>query len=110
MTLFDVVFSGNGIIAENGELLAESTRFCMDEQLIYTEIDIERLQNDRRQNSSYMSCRTGKDNNYRTVKFELPTTQVNLLSRKIGAYPFACCIACPHSCAATPTAATLSLA
>lgn len=84
----DVVFSGNGIIAENGELLAESTRFCMDEQLIYTEIDIERLQNDRRQNSSYMSCRTGKDNNYRTVKFELPTTQVNLLSRKIGAYPF----------------------
>ena len=84
----DVVFSGNGIIAENGELLAESTRFCMDEQLIYTEIDIERLQNDRRQNSSYMSCRTEKDNNYRTVKFELPTTQVNLLSRKISAYPF----------------------
>ena len=34
----------------------------------------------------------------------------NALLIEIGAYPFACCIACPHSCAATPTAATLSLA
>lgn len=50
----DLVFAGNGIIAENGNLLAESPRFTMEEQLTISEIDIENLQNDRQVNTSFM--------------------------------------------------------
>ena len=50
----DLVFAGNGIIAENGNLLEESPRFTMQEQLIISEIDVENLQNDRRVNTSFM--------------------------------------------------------
>lgn len=50
----DLVFAGNGIIAENGTLLEESPRFTMQEQLVISEIDIENLQNDRQINTSFM--------------------------------------------------------
>ena len=41
----DVVFAGNGLIYENGSLLARSERFSMEEQLIISEIDVERILN-----------------------------------------------------------------
>ena len=50
----DLVFAGNGIIAENGTLLRESERFSMEEQLVISEIDIHNIQNDRRINTSFM--------------------------------------------------------
>ena len=55
----DLVFAGNGIIAENGNLLAESPRFTMEEQLVISEIDIETLQNDRQVNTSFMYGASG---------------------------------------------------
>lgn len=50
----DLVFAGNGMIAENGNLLEESPRFTMQEQLVISEIDVENLQNDRLVNTSFM--------------------------------------------------------
>ena len=44
----DLVFGGHCIIAENGALLAESKRFCRDSQLIVADLDVERLDGDRR--------------------------------------------------------------
>lgn len=49
----DVVFAGNGLIYENGTLLARSERFSMDEQLIISEIDVERLRAERRINTTF---------------------------------------------------------
>ena len=49
----DVVFTGNGMIYENGTLLAESERFKPGEQLVISDIDLERLDNDRLRNSSF---------------------------------------------------------
>lgn len=37
----DVVYGGNAIAYENGQLLAESERFALDSQLIITQIDVE---------------------------------------------------------------------
>lgn len=51
----DLVFSGNSMIAENGALLAEADRFSFDNQLIQSEIDIDRLRNDRLRNKSFSS-------------------------------------------------------
>lgn len=49
----DVVFAGNGLIYENGNLLARSERFCMEEQLIINEIDVECIRAERRVNTTF---------------------------------------------------------
>ncbi|MFN3979924.1 MAG: NAD(+) synthase [Caldilinea sp.] len=49
----DVVYSGHGLIAENGALLAESERFQMDTQMIVADIDVQRLDHERIKNSSF---------------------------------------------------------
>lgn len=49
----DVVYSGHGLIAENGALLTESERFQMDTQMIVADIDVQRLDHERVKNSSF---------------------------------------------------------
>ncbi len=49
----DVVFSGHCMVAESGVVLAESERFRFDTQIIYADIDFERIQHDRLCNSSF---------------------------------------------------------
>ena len=49
----DVVFAGNGLIYENGTLLAHHERFSLEEQLIVSEIDVERLRAERRVNTTF---------------------------------------------------------
>lgn len=49
----DVVFAGNGLIYENGYLLARSERFCLEEQLIINEIDVECVRAERRVNTTF---------------------------------------------------------
>ena len=49
----DLVFSGHCMVAENGIMLAESERFRFDTQIIYADIDLERIQHERLCNSSF---------------------------------------------------------
>jgi len=49
----DVVFAGNALIYENGTLLAQSKRFSLDEQLVISEIDVERINMERRTNTTF---------------------------------------------------------
>ena len=49
----DLAFSGHSLIAENGQILAESERFAFTSQLLCVDVDLERLQNERRKNSSF---------------------------------------------------------
>ena len=49
----DVVFAGNGLNYENGYLLARSERFCLEEQLIINEIDVECIRAERRVNTTF---------------------------------------------------------
>lgn len=53
----DVVFAGNGLIYENGTLLAASERFLLEEQLVISEIDVEFLRTERRVNTTFAACR-----------------------------------------------------
>ena len=86
----DLVFAGNGIIAENGNLLEESPRFTMQEQLIISEIDIENLQNDRRVNTSFMhGASTLLPEETIVVPFALSETSGDpVLTRPIDPHPF----------------------
>ena len=49
----DVVFGGKTIIAEDGHVLAEAERYCLEPQLTMAEIDIDRIGSERRQNTSF---------------------------------------------------------
>lgn len=86
----DLVFAGNGIIAENGNLLAESARFTMKEQLVTSEIDIESLQNDRQVNTSFMygAYELLKDKASETIHFQLETSKEFTFTRSIDPHPF----------------------
>ena len=53
----DVVFAGNALIYENGTLLASGKRFSFEEQVVISEIDVERLRTERRVNTTFASCR-----------------------------------------------------
>ncbi len=54
----DLVFAGKGLIAENGTLLAESERFCMDSQLLVRDIDVEKLKVLRRTQTTFTDLTT----------------------------------------------------
>ena len=82
----DLVFGGNGIIAENGTILAESRRFCDTAQLVATETDIERLMCERRQNTGFSSYTDTAD--YREIEIVLPDYKNTPLTRSIEPYPF----------------------
>ena len=76
----DVVYSGHNLIAENGKLLAESTR--LGSGILYTEIDVERLEIDRRKNTLFET-----EDSHVCVPFHLNETQTNL-TRLIDPSPF----------------------
>ncbi len=52
----DLVYAGNGLIYENGVLLAEGKRFTMESQIHCAQIDIEMLRAERRINSTYVNA------------------------------------------------------
>ena len=85
----DLVFAGNGIIAENGNLLAESPRFTMEEQLVISEIDIETLQNDREVNTSFMYGTSGlPKEKAQVVDFQVRIPDGFSLTRPVDPHPF----------------------
>lgn len=85
----DLVFAGNGIIAENGSILGESPRFTMEEQLIISEIDVEKLQNDRQTNTSFMhGAGTLLQEETRKIGFSLDSSETFVLTRHIDPHPF----------------------
>ncbi len=85
----DLVFAGNGIIAENGNLLAESPRFTMEEQLAISDIDIETLQNDRLANTSFMYGASDLlKEKVQIVDFQLQVPDRFSLTRPVDPHPF----------------------
>ncbi|RHV66172.1 MULTISPECIES: NAD(+) synthase [Clostridia] len=77
----DVVYSGHNLIAENGSLLAESRRFCNES--IYTELDIARLNEERRRMSTFPAS----NETYINIEFSLKEEQTEL-TRFVDPAPF----------------------
>ena len=77
----DVVYSGHNLIAENGRILAEAKRFC--NETVYSEIDVFRLDAERRRMTTFEMCNDG----YMEIGFELKIEDT-VLSRPIDPMPF----------------------
>ncbi len=78
----DMVFSGHNIISENASILSESKRFTQG--IIYGDIDVERLQYERRRSTTFCNTFNGK---YVIKKFAMAKRAVNL-ERKFPKTPF----------------------
>jgi NAD+ synthase (glutamine-hydrolysing) len=89
----DLAWDGQALIAENGNLLAESRRFSTESQLIFSEIDLDRLSQDRsRQTTFVQNVLRERDHlqRYRTVScsLDVPTSEVLLLRRTVERFPY----------------------
>ena len=78
----DLVFGGQNLITENGTCLAESKRFA--NETIFADMDMERLNNERRRLSTYPVLNTGS---YVTVGFHITEEEYDL-ERPIDPMPF----------------------
>ena len=86
----DLVFSGRAFIYENGHLLAEGDRFAMQEQIVYSEIDVERLQAERLCNTSF-TANAAQCHGPEPLRIALENCQPSVsfrLSRPVDAHPF----------------------
>lgn len=89
----DLVFGGHCLIAENGSLLEESRRvgdggdIRRDSYWITADVDIEKLQNDRRWTTSFDDCVPRLPFSYRTIEFEL-AGEMPGLRRRVSGTPF----------------------
>ena len=81
----DLVFGGASLIYENGKLLKDNKRFDLNNNLIYTDIDVLNLINERRRNSSYTS--SVYNNDYKVVEVNV-NDKIKSLDRTYKMYPF----------------------
>ena len=85
----DLVFAGHNLIAENGKILSESRRFANDnddEAVIYADIDLERLDADRRRANTFTGDISGSDG-IDIVEFDAEFADI-IPNRKISKTPF----------------------
>jgi len=66
----DTVWSGHSLLAENGVILDETERFHFDTQVALADIDLQRLVQERLNNSSFGAARSAHP--FRRVPFALP--------------------------------------
>ena len=83
----DVVYTGNAFIYENGQLLAEGERFSFKPQVIISQIDIEKLRSERRNNSTYVNAQ--REHDARIVNAHTTVAQRDFeLIRDVDPHPF----------------------
>ena len=74
----DVVYGGNALIYENGQMLEEGERFATVSQMVTAQIDVERLRSECRTNSTYVNAQ-------RNIKYSILDHQFGI--RNIEASP-----------------------
>ena len=82
----DLVFSGHSLIAENGQILAETERFQFDNQLALADVDLQRMVGERQRNSNFASGHP--EHNFRIQSFRHAAEPVTDLRRPVPRTPF----------------------
>jgi NAD+ synthase (glutamine-hydrolysing) len=89
----DMAWDGQALIYENGTLLAESERFRDDSNVIFADVDLERLSQERMHATTFaMSVQRHADEvgKFRVVQFELalPVDRTLPLARLVERFPY----------------------
>lgn len=89
----DLAWDGEGLIYENGTKLAETRRFAYDSQLVFADVDLDRLQADRMRQNSFgqTKCHFKKEiSSFKTLTFSLDVNKesILLLERVLERFPY----------------------
>lgn len=88
----DLAWDGQAMVYENGELLVQTERFSDASELVFADIDLERLVQERFRMSSFIDCATehrGDLQQLRAVGFEFaPESPLVALERNVERFPF----------------------
>ncbi|MBD3731573.1 MAG: NAD(+) synthase [Sphingopyxis sp.] len=88
----DLAWDGQAMIHELGTMLAESTRFGLDPELILADVDVERLRLERMRNGTFNDCATAAghpETRFRRVAFtHRPHGHDVGLARPVARFPF----------------------
>ena len=88
----DLAWDGQGLIYENGELLAETERFACHSQYTVADVDLERLRQDRVRMTSFNDCAALHRDRIAAMRripfsFEVPAGEVPL-RRRLSRFPY----------------------
>jgi NAD+ synthase (glutamine-hydrolysing) len=88
----DLAWDGHAIIYENNELLAESQRFSDAEEMIFSDVDLGRLAQDRMRSTSFNDAASDHRDRIRAVRripfnFQIQQAQIPL-NRSVERFPF----------------------
>ncbi len=88
----DLAWDGHALIYENNELLAESKRFAGDEQIVYADLDLERLVQERARLTTFADAAAELDERVATIRripfrVEPPAGPVPL-RRRVERFPY----------------------
>jgi len=84
----ETVFSGHNVIAQNSELLVETENFNQESEIIYGDLDIEKIDFARRTNASYRDTLNRYQFEYQDVFFSLKQTKDYSFEKKLDSTPF----------------------
>ncbi|HWO13817.1 MAG TPA: NAD(+) synthase, partial [Polyangiaceae bacterium] len=89
----DLAWDGHGIICENGNILAESRRFAEEPQLVTSELDLERLTQERMRQTTFAdnaAAEAGSLRGFRRVELsvDVPRAARLLPERRWERFPF----------------------
>lgn len=84
----DLVFGGHAIISEYGNLMGESQRFSDKEQLVFADIDTQRLLMERKKSEGHNIGLMSEKPKVRLVEYQLMAQDTDTLERYIDPHPF----------------------
>ncbi|ABQ68953.1 NAD(+) synthase (glutamine-hydrolyzing) [Rhizorhabdus wittichii RW1] len=88
----DLAWDGQAMIHELGQMLAESTRFGMDPELIAADVDVARLRLERMRMGTFNDCAAANGHpeaRFRTIGFEHRPHRADVgLRRPVARFPF----------------------
>ncbi|HSU31663.1 MAG TPA: NAD(+) synthase [Bryobacteraceae bacterium] len=89
----DLAWDGQALICENGVLLTEAERFSFEPQLITSDIDLERLSQERMRQTSFAQAALREQaqlREFRTISCPIPVPQQGrlLLQRTVERFPY----------------------
>ena len=83
----DLLFSGHLLISENGSMLKENKRFQRDNEVIYSIVDVFKLNAERMKNLSFRDS-SMLQTSPRFIKFKFDSTDISSFDRYIDKHPF----------------------
>jgi len=83
----DLAFDADAFVCENGRLLAESTRFSREDQLVTCDVDLETLVRERMSTGTFGDCSRVNQREFRRASFTAGAATAPL-RRAVAAHPF----------------------